>query len=271
MTEATGFLHPGAMGATVAATCSGERFWVSTGRSDTTAARADAAGLHDAGTLEALVERVDTIVSICPPASAHDVARTVAARGFAGTYVDANAIAPAKSVEISELFDRYVDGGIIGPPATVNGTTRMYLSGRDAEATALRWVNSALDVRVIGNQPGAASALKMAYAAWTKGRSALLLAVNALADAYEIGEPLATEWDLSQPGLMQTSEATARGVAPKAWRFQGEMHEIAATFKAANLPDGFHHAAAEIYRRLAELQHVESPDLDTVIEALRTT
>ncbi|MCK7519679.1 MAG: DUF1932 domain-containing protein [Ignavibacteriales bacterium] len=37
----------------------------------------------------------------------------------------------------------------------------------------------------------------------------------------------------------------------KAWRFEGEMHEIASTFEGAGLPDGFHEAAAEIYHRMA--------------------
>jgi len=259
------------MGSTVAATCSGQRWWVGHRRSAASRRRADAVGLRDAGTLAELVERVDTIVSVCPPSSALDVARTVASTGFGGIYIDANAVAPAQATGMAELFERFVDGGIVGPPATVAGTTRMYLSGSEATSVAERWAGSALDVRVVPGPIGAASALKMSYAGWTKGQAALLLAVNALADAYDVGDTLRAEWDISQPGLEQRSAATAHGVVAKAWRFEGEMHEIAATLEAVDLPGGFHRGAAEIYRRMADLRHADEPTLDDVIDALRRT
>ena len=89
-----GFLHPGAMGASLAATCRADRLWTSDGRSPETVARATDAGLHDAGSLDALCARSDIVVSICPPGAAPDVGAQVAATGFDGIFVDANAIAP---------------------------------------------------------------------------------------------------------------------------------------------------------------------------------
>ena len=91
---------------------------------------------------------------------------------------------------------------------------------------------------------GAASALKMAYAAWTKGSSALLIAVRALAIREGVDGALHAEWERSQPGLGARSESAVAGNARKAWRFVGEMEEIAATFAAAGLPAGFHEACA---------------------------
>src|SRR3954463_9861724 len=107
---ATGFLHPGAMGASLAAACSGDRLWCSNDRSPATRARAEAAGLVDVGTLDALVRRADTLVSVCPPPSAAAVADSVATLGFRGLYVDVNAIAPATTRAIGERFERFVDG-----------------------------------------------------------------------------------------------------------------------------------------------------------------
>jgi 3-hydroxyisobutyrate dehydrogenase-like beta-hydroxyacid dehydrogenase len=115
---------------------------------------------------------------------------------------------------------------------------------------------------------GAASALKMCYAAYTKGTAALLLAVRALAEAEGVTPTLLAEWDRSQPGLADRSQAAARGTGAKAWRFAGEMHEIADTFAAAGLPDGFHRAAAELYGRLAPLKDAPAPDLDGVLALL---
>jgi hypothetical protein len=99
----------------------------------------------------------------------------------------------------------------------------------------------------------------MAYAAWTKGSAALLLAVRALARAEVVEAGLLQEWALSQPGLTERSEAAAAGTSRKAWRFVGEMEEIAATFHAAGLPTGFHDAAAEIYRRMERFMDAEPP------------
>lgn len=257
------------MGASVACECSGARFWASAGRSSDSRQRAEANGLEDAGTIDDLVDSVDTIVSVCPPAAATEVAEAVASAGFTGTYIDANAISPERAHAIAPLFERFVDGGIVGPPPVQPGTTRMYLSGPDAEVVAERWEGSMLDARPLGNDVGAASALKMAYAAWTKGSAALLLLTNALADAYGVGDPLHTEWDLSQPVLVDRSRAAAASALHKAWRFEGEMLEIANTFEAAGMPNGFHEAAAEVYRRIAEVDMPRSADVADVIAALR--
>ena len=100
-----------------------------------------------------------------------------------------------------------------------------------------------------GGSVGAASAVKMAYASWTKGSAALLLAARALARAEGVEETLLAEWGISQPGLEERSARAAGSAAAKGWRWIAEMEEIAATMAAAGLPGGFHQAAAEIYRR----------------------
>ena len=95
----------------------------------------------------------------------------------------------------------------------------------------------------------------------------LLLAVRALAEHEGVAAALTEEWGLSQPGLAERCSAAARGTAPKAWRFVGEMQEIADTFAAAELPRGFHEAAADVYRRLAGFRDAEAAP-DAVIRRL---
>ena len=106
-----------------------------------------------------------------------------------------------------------------------------------------------LDARVAGGSATAASAVKMAYAGWTKGTAALLLAVRALARAEGVEETLLREWALSQPPLADRSRGAAQSAMAKGWRWVAEMEEIAATMTAAGLPDGFHQGAAEVFRR----------------------
>ena len=100
----------------------------------------------DVGSLGRLVKEADTIVSVCPPDSALEVAREVAEAGFDGLYVDANAIAPTTCERIGELFDRFVDGCIIGLPPHQPGTTRMYLVGDEADSIASHWNDFNLNV-----------------------------------------------------------------------------------------------------------------------------
>jgi 3-hydroxyisobutyrate dehydrogenase-like beta-hydroxyacid dehydrogenase len=251
-----GLLHPGEMGAAVGRclTQNGHTvLWASEGRGPDTAARAAAAGLTDAGTVTALAGQAEVILSVCPPHAAMDVARAVAGSGFGGRYVDANAVSPATAGDIAGVISaaggRYVDGGIIGLPPVTPGRTRLYLSGPQAPDVAALFAGTALEARVAGETPTAASAVKMAYAGWTKGSAALLLAVRALARAEGVEDTLLAEWALSQPSLAERSRGSAGSATAKGWRWVAEMEEIAASMTEAGLPGGFHQAAAEIFRR----------------------
>ena len=161
-----------------------------------------------------------------------------------------------------------MDGGIIGPPPVKPGSTRFYVSGTGAERIAKLLTAGPLEALVVPGGPGAASAVKMAYASWTKGSSALLLAVCALASAEGVEDSLLREWKISQPDLSARAEGAAKSNAKKAWRFIGEMEEIAATYSAAGLPDGFHKGAAEIYRRMEIYKDGPLPSLAEVLRAL---
>ena len=249
-----GLLHPGEMGAAVGQCltgCGHTVLWASEGRGPASARRAEAAGLTDAGTAQAVAGQAEVILSVCPPHAAMDIARAVA--GFGGLYVDANAVSPGTAQEIATLIaaggGRYVDGGIIGLPPVTPGQTRLYLSGPHAQTVSELFAGSPLEARVIGGPPTAASAVKMAYAGWTKGSAALLLAVRALARAEGVEDTLLAEWALSQPSLPGRSLGSAWSATAKGWRWIAEMEEISASMTAAGLPGGFHDAAAEIFRR----------------------
>jgi len=267
--------------------------WASAGRGSATAARAAVAGLIDAGTVTEIASRCDVIVSVCPPHAALEVARKVAGAGFGGLYVDANAISPATAREVAAIVADggadCVDGGIIGTPPVRPGFIRLYLSGPRADEVRQLFEDTPVDVRVVDHDGaeigapqdgtaagqgvggigvvGSASAVKMAYASWTKGSAALLLAARALARAQGVEDVLLAEWGLSQPGLEERSARSARSATSKGWRWVAEMEEIAATMGAAGLPEGFGLAAAEIYRRSP---HAEAAALDEVLEALRS-
>ena len=233
-----GLLHPGEMGAAVGRVLQSnghEVVWASDGRSEATRVRAQS--FRNVETVAALTEQAELILSICPPHAALDVAREVA--GFDGVYVDANAISPMRAEEVAVLHPRYVDGGIVGGPPTERGT-KLYLSGSGAASVAVLFVGSILEARVVAD----ASALKMAYAAWSKGSAAMLLAIRDVARHFGVED----EWRLAAPELAERLPRAEHAKATKGWRRIGEMEEIADTFAAAGQPDGFHRAAARVYR-----------------------
>ena len=270
-------LHPGNMGVTIgaAAATSGARvIWVAENRSKQSRRRANEASLVAVENLTDAVEQSDIILSVCPPHAALELARTVAALHFRGLYVDANAVSRATAETIGETVTRagatFVDGGIIGSPVKRAGTTRFYLAGPRAAEVANLFAASMLDARAIGDAPGAASALKIAYAAWTKCTDALVLAIRALATREGVDQALLQEWAISQPDLERRSIQAAALAVPKAWRYVGEMKEIAATLAAAGLPSGFHTAAADLYERLTHFKDMTSPapTVSAVVDAL---
>jgi len=273
-----GLLHPGEMGASVgrAARVAGARvLWASEGRGTDTWARAATAELEDAGTLRDVVTASDVMLSVCPPHAAREVASAVAAAGFRKLYVDGNAVAPATAREIAGIVEAggatYVDGGLIGPPPDKPGTTRLYLSGPQAARAAALFAKSNLEAIVLPGELTSASAIKMAYGGWNKGQQALLMSIVALAMSAGVGEALMAEWARSQPDLPRRAENAARGSSRKAWRWIAEMEENAATLEAAGLPEGFHQAAAEVYRRLAIYKDAGvAPTLDEVAKTLLT-
>ena len=241
-----GLIHPGEMGAAIGAqlVARGHQvLWLPAGRSAQTARRAADAGLTG---VERFDDEVEVILSVCPPHAAVEVARS-----FAGTpalFIDANAVSPQTAQSIGELIgERWVDGGIIGPPPSSAGTTRLYLSGPRADEGAAIFHGTNVESVVVDGSPVAASALKLSYAAWTKGSAALLLAARAAAQATGVEDALLAEWSRSQPDLEARWHSAADSAASKGWRWAGEMLEIASMFEQAGLPRGFHEAAAEVF------------------------
>lgn len=271
-----GIIHPGNMGVSVAASAKNgghDLCWASEGRSSQTRERALQAGLRDAGTLAKLCQTCSVVLSVCPPHAAEDVADQVLALGFGGLYLDANAISPERVLRIGRRMEArgvsFVDGGIVGGPARRPGETWLYLAGNRAAEVAALFGAGPLETTVLGPDIGRASALKMCYAAWTKGSTGLLSAIVAAAQELGVWQELQVQWNRDWPGFAEDTGERVRRVTAKAWRFAGEMEEISATFKSAGLPGEFHAGAAEVYHRMAGFKDASSvPALEAVLEAL---
>lgn len=244
------------------------------GRSDRTRRFAADAGLEDVGSLAALLSAAEIVLSVAPPEAAAEIASTIAdARGLASPVVaDLNAVSPATARTIAsklgEAGIEAVDGAISGPPPRAPGTTRIYLSGRRADTVAGLPFDG-VDRVVVGDEVGLASAVKMCTASVYKGRVALL--AQALRTAYAHGVVEHVLDDLSDTGLARRDRtgATLAQASAKAWRYVGEMEEIAATQADAGLSPDLFHALAAVYAELAERPAAQAPE--DVAEDVRLT
>lgn len=230
------------------------------GRSQRTVDLALSAGIETVADDVAMIEAADLLLSIVAPAEAEALAarlaKAIAKAKVDLIYVDCNAVAPSTTVRIAEIIQgaggRFVDAGIVGPPPREDSrATRFYASG--AEADQLAVLNDfGLDIRVIGERIGDASALKMCYAALNKGTVALMTGVSVMAERLGVMEAFDHELTESQEPVRRRMHQQVPGMVPKAHRWIGEMEEIAKTFESADLTSAVFEGIADIYRLVAE-------------------
>ncbi|KEF16666.1 phosphogluconate dehydrogenase [Streptomyces rimosus] len=267
-----GILHPGNMGAAVAACAArnaAEVLWCTEGRSPASRARAEQAGLLPVSALRELLDRSDVVLSLCPPTAAEDLARDVAECGFGGVYVEANAINPERSVRIAELLGpdaTVVDGGVVGSPPANGKSATLFLSGlQHATArVAELFEGTALRTKTLGSEVGKASALKLAYASFQKTSRVLVALSIGLAREHGVDQELLEVASRRTDSYLAEPEYIAK-TAARAWRWGPEMEEVADTLAAVGLPPEMLRAAASTLARWDDAK--DDSDL-TVAEAL---
>jgi 3-hydroxyisobutyrate dehydrogenase-like beta-hydroxyacid dehydrogenase len=247
--------HPGAMGSQLAAqlvVAGHEVHWVPEGRSDASVARAEAAGLIGTPFAEA-VGSAEAVLCSCAPQGAVDIARQVGAAGFAGLYIEANPLSPRSLVDAQAALPEatFTDAGVIGPPPTGGATpTHLMLSGAAAQQAADLWAGTAVTPMVVGEEVGAASAAKSAYALYNKGKSALAVLAFQLAEKHGVTDALTAQQvradagSLRDPGLPEQLTAVA-------WRWGPEFDELAETLDAAGLEGDAARALREVWTKLS--------------------
>ncbi|MER5465552.1 DUF1932 domain-containing protein [Streptomyces sp. NPDC002668] len=252
-----GILHPGSMGAAVAAcakTNAASVLWCPVGRSPASVARAEQHGLEPVPTLQELLDRADMVISLCPPAAAEDLAHLIAEHGFAdGVFVEANAVNAERAQRIADLLPRtkaVVDGGVIGSPPVGGKTPTLYLSGPAAatERVEALFSDTAVQTKVLGTEIGQASTLKLAYASFQKASRVLVALSIGIAREHGVDQELIdiasrrTDSYLSEPEYITKTAA-------RAWRWGPELLEAADMLAAAGLPPEMLHAAATTLAR----------------------
>lgn len=272
-------LSPGEMGHSVGRCLLEGGFDVATcltGRSERTRTLTAAAGIRDEPDLDELVRGTDLILAILVPDQALALARQVAdvmhRIGSSPAYADCNAVSPDTAREIDGVITgaggRFIDAGIIGGPPGAEEKTRFYASG-PYEAILTQLDGHGILVRPLGGEVGRASGIKMCYASVTKGTSALHAAALTAAEVMGLGEELLAEFAESQAPRLKAMGGV-NSLSAKAFRWIGEMREIAATYEQAGVSPGFHEGAEHIFRLIAESpighERPETVDRDRTLE-----
>jgi 3-hydroxyisobutyrate dehydrogenase-like beta-hydroxyacid dehydrogenase len=256
-----GIVSPGAMGSAVGrALRDGGARAVATvvGRSPRTAALAH--GLELLPSLDDVVATAEVLLSI--------VAAAAGRTGATPLVADLNATAPATARAIAADLARagleLVDGSISGGPPLPAGATIVYLSGRRAaEVAALP--APGVEMYVVGDEIGLASAVKMSTASIYKGRLALLVQALRAAHANGVLEHVLADLRRSDPVLVDRASPAVQRGASVAGRYDGEMREIAAAQAEAGLTPALFEAFADVYAEMSRspLGALEPEQVDT--------
>ncbi|MEU9471261.1 DUF1932 domain-containing protein [Streptomyces avermitilis] len=270
-----GILHPGSMGAAVAACAAANAsavLWCEAGRSPASAARAAQFGLTPMATLAELLDRSEIVISLCPPAAAEDLARDVAGHHFAGVYVEANAINPERAVRITELLEpaaTVVDGGVVGSPPVRGKTPVLYLSGPAAATARIEalFAGTAVKMATLGTEIGKASALKLSYASFQKTSRVLVALAVGMAREHGVDQELIEVASRRTDSYLSEPQYVAK-TAARAWRWGPELEEAADALAAAGLPPEMLRAAASTLARWNDVKDDRELTLTDALDRL---
>ncbi|MFJ6661594.1 DUF1932 domain-containing protein [Streptomyces sp. NPDC091377] len=270
-----GILHPGSMGAAVAAcaaTNAAAVLWCETGRSTASMERATRFGLTPVAELAELLDRSDIVISLCPPAAAEDLARDVAGHRFAGVFVEANAINPERARRIATLLGpdtSVVDGGVVGSPPVEGKAPTLYLSGPTAATERIEalFVSTAVRTATLGREIGRASALKLAYASFQKTSRVLVALAVGIAREYGVDQELIEIASRRTDSYLAEPQYVAK-TAARAWRWGPELEEAADALAAAGLPPEMLRAAAATLARWQASKDDTKLTLDAALDQL---
>jgi len=259
--ETIGVMSPGDMGQAIAQQLKNNGFKVCTAldsRSARSKALAREAGLTDVGSIAKLIEQCEVILSVmnpgAAPAFAAEVAQALKVNKRSPLVVDCNAIAPvtmqAIAAQITGAGGRCADGGIIGPPPRGAAKTTLYVSGPEALELA-QIATPQIAISVMSDRVGDASAIKMCYAAMTKGVQALGVELLVAARRLGVDAALEAQFKASRSDVYNWVVGALPVMPPKAYRWVPEMLEIARTFEAAGMTPRIFEGAAEMYTFIA--------------------
>lgn len=257
-----GILYPGEMGSSLGKLLREAGSSIVTtveGRSPRTHRICHEAGLNVVDSLSEVLDRSDIVISLVSPASALSVAKDVAAHRDSSSrnllYIDANSISPMTVAQISELLERvavdFIDASIFGLASQLRQRGTLYLSGPRAKEL-LGQFEPIPRVKVVGDTPGQASALKMIVAGIPKGLSALFIETMLFAQDMQLLNQAVDACDEIYPSIMEVVRRMLPTYPQHAARRCEELQEVEETMLIGGLTPRIVHAVREVTSALVD-------------------
>jgi len=275
-----GILYPGEMGSSFGKLLceTGSRVITTVeGRSPRTHRLCHESGLSVVDSLAEVLERSDIVISLVSPGAAFSVARDVAANLDASSrsllYIDANSISPMTVAQISEALSHvtmdFVDASIFGLASQLRQRGALYLSGSRAKEISGRF-EPIMRVKVVGDMPGQASALKMIVSGIPKGLSALFLETMVFAQDMHLLNEAIEACDEIYPSIMEVIRRMLPTYPQHAARRCEELQEVEETMLISGLTPRIVRAVREVTSALASACLADhDPRQSTVAELIR--
>lgn len=264
-----GILYPGEMGAALAEIFQANGLDVITtldGRSSRSKKNCERSGISTCECLTDVVRSADIVFSTVTPISAVAVAKKVKQEAVrldrSLIYVDANSVSPQAVRRIADEFQgsdiQLLDVAIHGLASRLRTQGTIFLSGSSAGVVA-RLFASEVRTRILGNEPGNASLMKMMLGGMSKGIIGLFLQSSLLAKDVGMTDEFCEELGHYYPDVMSFVERSLPTYAKHAGRRAQEMLELEKTLGLAGLPTGMAVELSALFSTLA----LSEPDTDS--------
>ena len=239
-------------------------------------------GITECSSLEQACREADLVFSAVTAAGAHEVAAEASGYLRPGQlFFDINSVSPSVKRSSAQVIERsgaaYVEGAVMAPVGPSGLAVEILVAGARAAELAALLTPAGMNLEVIADTIGKASAIKMCRSSMIKGIEALVVECFVTARAYGIEDAIVASLNRSFPGTdweMRGAYMTSR-VLQHGRRRAAELREVATTVSEAGVAPRMAPAAAEVQDWVAdrvaeipELQAATAHDWRTLLDLL---
>ncbi|MBL4811524.1 MAG: NAD(P)-dependent oxidoreductase [Rhodobacteraceae bacterium] len=180
--------------------------------------------------------------------------------------IDINSVSPKRKVASAALIEaaggHYLDMAVMAPVLPRGHATPVLIAGAQADEIAPLLSDIGFAARIIGPEPGQATAIKMIRSLFVKGLEAITVEALLAAEAAGCGDEILASLSGSYPGLGWPDIATYQfeRSLKHGGRRAAEMVESAATIADLGLNAALPHAIADTHRAMGQIG-AQSPSL----------
>lgn len=188
--------------------------------------------------------------------------------------IDINSVSPDRKRETARRVEAvgaiYLDMAVMAPVHPRKHRTPVLIAGRDAASLLPDLLALDFSARVVGDEPGAATAIKMVRSLFVKGLEAITVETLLAAEASGCFDEILSSISTSYPGLdwPRFAEYQFERTTTHGRRRAAEMRESAATLDSLGLHGALAEAIADVQQRMGNAGNGGMDDLHSTVRAV---